>query len=47
MIGSTVGIVLGDVTDLDAAYFWILFLVAYDIVFIVAATWTFESVVVE
>ena len=38
---------LGDVPDLDTAYFWIKFLSVYDAIFIVAALWTFESVVVE
>ncbi len=35
------------VADLDAAYFWIKFLLVYDTIFIVAALWTFESLVIE
>lgn len=37
----------GAVADLDTAYFWIEFLLVYDGVFIVAALWTFESLVIE
>jgi heme exporter protein CcmB len=33
--------------DLSQARFWIQFLFAYDILFVIAALWTFESLVIE
>ena len=33
--------------DFDTVYFWIQFLAVYDMVFIVVALWTFESLVIE
>lgn len=38
---------LGGVADLEAAYFWLQFLLVYDGAFTVAALWTFESLVIE
>jgi heme exporter protein B len=38
---------VGAVADLGTAYFWIEFLLVYDGVFILAALWTFESLVIE
>lgn len=35
------------VADLEAAYFWIKFLTVYDMIFIMVALWTFESLVIE
>jgi heme exporter protein B len=43
-IKSTAGCVAGDVAQ---TWFWIRFLLAYDGVFVVAALWTFESLVIE
>ncbi len=34
-------------TDLETAYFWLRFLLVYDLIFIVVALWTFESLVIE
>jgi heme exporter protein B len=33
--------------ELDQAWFWIRFLLVYDAAFVVAALWTFESLVIE
>lgn len=41
------GALPGRVADLDAAYFWIKFLLVYDGAFFVVALWTFESLVIE
>jgi len=38
---------VGGVADVDAAYVWIKFLVAYDAMFIVVSLSTFESLVIE
>jgi ABC-type transport system involved in cytochrome c biogenesis permease component len=35
------------VGDTEQAWFWIRFLLVYDSSFVVAALWTFESVVIE
>jgi heme exporter protein B len=35
------------VGELDVAWFWIRFLLVYDAAFVVAALWTFESLVIE
>lgn len=43
-IKGTSGILVG---DSQQAWFWIRFLLVYDSAFIVAALWTFESVVIE
>jgi heme exporter protein B len=43
-IKGTSGLLTGDG---DQAWFWIRFLVAYDLLFIVASLWTFESLVIE
>ncbi len=49
LIAGTKGVaaLVGDVADLDAAYFWVEFLLVYDAIFVLVALWTFESVVVE
>jgi heme exporter protein B len=41
------GALLERSADLDAAYFWLEFLLVYDAIFVVVALWTFESLVVE
>jgi heme exporter protein B len=43
-IKGTSGILSG---SMDEAWFWIRFLLVYDALFVVAALWTFESVVIE
>jgi heme exporter protein B len=43
-IKGTSGILAGDI---EQAWFWIRFLLVYDSAFVVAALWTFESVVIE
>ena len=43
-IKGTSGVLTGDAPQ---AWFWIRFLVAYDLLFIVASLWTFESLVIE
>jgi ABC-type transport system involved in cytochrome c biogenesis permease component len=43
-IKGTSGILAGDA---EQTWFWIRFLLVYDSAFVVAALWTFESVVIE
>jgi len=38
---------IGVVGDPDIAWFWIRFIVVYDLIFLVAALWFFESMVIE
>lgn len=43
-IKGTSGLLVG---ELEPAWFWIRFLLVYDAAFVVAALWTFESLVIE
>ena len=41
------GALIGEVPNLELAWFWIRFLGIYDAVFLVLSLWTFESLVIE
>ncbi len=41
------GALIGEVPNLEQAWFWIRFLGIYDAVFLVLSLWTFESLVIE
>jgi heme exporter protein CcmB len=49
MIAATrsTGAITAEVADLASAHFWIKFLAAFDVVFLTASLWTFESLVIE
>ena len=44
---KTTAALVGEVPNLDVAWFWIRFLGIYDAVFLVLSLWTFESLVIE